>query len=261
MKKPAFQSLFDFSGKTVLVTGADQGIGRGIALRFAEAGADIALTYRKRKNGAEEVCREIQAKGSSCLTAECDQRYEKEVVSAVSGALEKYGKLDVLINNAGIYPTEALLDIDEKAWDSLMETNLKGVHFFTRAFASASSTEGQSCSIVNIASIEGENPAPLHAHYSASKGGVIMYTKACALELAPAGIRVNSVSPGLIRSPGIEESWPEGVKRYLASVPIRRLGMPEDVADACIFLASPAAGWITGINLRVDGGLSAVPGY
>ena len=261
MKIPAFTSLFDFSGKSVLITGGDKGIGRGIALRFTEAGADIAVTYRNGRAGAEEVCREAREMGRRSLAVECDQRNEKEVVSAVSAVCEKIGNPAVLVNNAGIYPTESLLNISEEIWDLIMDTNLKGVHFFTRAFASAVSSQGKNGSIVNIASIEGENPAPRHAHYNASKGGVIMYTKTAALELAAIGIRANSVSPGVIRSPGIEESWPDGVKRYISSAPLGRLGMPEDVADACIFLASSAARWITGINLRVDGGISAVPGY
>lgn len=261
MQIPNYKVLFDFSGKTALVTGADKGIGRGIALRFAEAGADCAVTFRSNKEGALSLCGEIEEKGGRGFAVQCDQQDEGNVISAVSEVIKYFGGIDVLINNAGIYPAESLLKIDEKEWDSVMNTNVKGIHFFTRAVSAEAERTGKECSIVNIASIEGENPAVNHAHYAASKGGVIMYTKACALELAPLGIRVNSVSPGLIWCPGIEESWPDGVNRYLASVPIKRLGMPEDAADACLFLASSAARWITGINLRVDGGLSAVPGY
>ncbi|MDQ4078313.1 MAG: SDR family oxidoreductase, partial [Chloroflexota bacterium] len=121
--------------------------------------------------------------------------------------------------------------------------------------------QGAGGAIVNIASIEAERPAPLHAHYNAAKGGVLMYTRSAALELGPHGIRVNAVSPGLIWREGIEEQWPEGVARWREAAPLTRLGRPEDVADACLFLASPAARWISGTNLVVDGGVLVRPAF
>jgi NAD(P)-dependent dehydrogenase (short-subunit alcohol dehydrogenase family) len=152
--------------------------------------------------------------------------------------------------------------MSEEEWDRVVDTNLKSVFLGTQA--AARQMKGQDPpggAIVNIASIEGESPAPLHSHYNAAKAGVIMHTRAAALELGPHGIRVNSVSPGLIWRPGIEEDWPEGVEHWQQAAPLTRLGRPEDVADACLFLASPAARWITGANLRVDGGVLSRPAF
>jgi NAD(P)-dependent dehydrogenase (short-subunit alcohol dehydrogenase family) len=140
-------------------------------------------------------------------------------------------------------------------WDDMLSNNLRSVFLCTRTAARQMIAQVTGGAIVNITSIEAENPAPLHSHYDASKAGVLAYTRASAHELAPYGVRVNAVAPGLIWREGIEQAWPEGVERWQRSAALKRLGHPEDVADACLFLASPGARWITGASLTVDGGV------
>lgn len=163
--------------------------------------------------------------------------------------------LSVLVNNAGIYPVKPLLDLDLASWREVMDANLDSAHLFTRA---AARIMGPGSAVVNIASNEGLRPVRSHAHYAVSKAALIHYTAAAALELAPLGIRVNAISPGLIDRPGLAEQWPQGYDRYVSIAPLGRPGSPEEVGHACLFLASKAAAWITGANLVVDGGAGAV---
>jgi NAD(P)-dependent dehydrogenase (short-subunit alcohol dehydrogenase family) len=156
--------------------------------------------------------------------------------------------------------------MSDEEWDAMIDANLRSVFLCTQIAARQMVNQPKidqdlAGAIINIASIEGENPAPMHSHYNAAKGGVLMYTRASAFELGAQGIRVNAVSPGLIWTEGIEKSWPDGVDRWHEAAPLERLGMPDDVADACLFLASPAARWITGANLRVDGGVMTRPSF
>jgi NAD(P)-dependent dehydrogenase (short-subunit alcohol dehydrogenase family) len=257
---PPLPGLLDFSARVVLVTGGGRGIGAGIAARFAQAGAALAVSYHTGAEGARRVVEEARALGRRAEAFPADVRRPEEVEALVAAAAESLGGLDVLINNAGTYPLSSLLEMEVSEWEDVLNTNLRGVHLCTQAAARRMIRQGRGGVVVNIASVEAENPAPRHSHYGAAKGGVVMYTRASALELGPYGIRVNAVSPGLVWCPGIEESWPEGVGYYRGSAPLGRLAMPEDVADACLFLASPAARHITGVNLRVDGGIGVSSG-
>src|SRR5262249_20655625 len=151
------------------------------------------------------------------------------------------GRLDVLINNAGVYPVAGTLEMAEGQWDEVVDLNLRGVFLCTQAAARQMITQSEGGAIVNITSIDAENPGEGHTHYGGSKAGVEGYTRAAAYELARFGVRVNAVAPGLIWREGIEADWPDGVRRWERSAPLRRLGLPADVADACLFLASPAA--------------------
>lgn len=252
---PPPNELLDFTDRTVLVTGAGKGIGAGIALRFAEAGANVAVNYNSSASEAASVVSQIQAMGSKAISIQADTTRSDETERLVKTTTDALGRLDVLINNAGLYPLAAIEAMSEEEWDLVIDTNLKGVFLCTQAAARQMKAQENGGAIVNIASIEGESPAPLHSHYNAAKAGVLMYTRAAALELAPYKIRVNSVSPGLIWREGIEENWPEGVEHWRQTAPLERLGKPDDVADACLFFASPASRWITGANLRVDGGV------
>lgn len=261
MTEPSAPQLPDFTGQAVIVTGASRGIGAGIALRFAQAGANVAVNYLASEAAAQDVAARIRAMGRQALALRGNVRLRSDVERLVGETLDSFGRLDVLINNAGIDPLAPLLDMTDAEWDEVSETDLRGVFLCTQVAASAMIRRGEGGVIVNIASIEAENPAVNHSHYDAAKAGVVMYTRNAAREFGPHGIRVNCVSPGLIDSGGLEEEWPDGVSRYTAAAPLGRTGTPEDVADACLFLASPAARWITGANLVVDGGVLTSTAY
>ncbi len=252
---PAVQSLLDFRGKTVIVTGAGRGIGAGIAKRFAQAGANVVVHYRQSVAGAARVVTEIETFGGKAMAVQADVSQPDGAAGLVSLAVKTFGRVDVLVNNAGFYPLSPLLEMEPGEWEAVLDANLKSVFLCTQAAARQMIAQGQGGSIVNIASIEALNPAPGHSHYNAAKGGALMHTRAAANELGPHGIRVNAVLPGLIWRKGLEKDWPDGVKRYKKAAPLGRLGQPEDVADACLFLASPAARWISGAELVVDGGV------
>jgi len=254
---PPVKTLLDFSGRVAVVTGSGGGLGAGIARRFAEAGAAVVVHYRTSGPEAEALVRAIKAAGGKAVAVSGDLTQGADVERLMVETLEAFGRLDVLINNAGLYPQSDLLEMSEADWDSVLAANLRSVFLCTQAAARRMIAQGDGGAIVNIASIEGANPAPGHSHYGAAKAAVIAHARAAAQELAPHGIRVNTVSPGLLWRDGIERAWPDGVRRWHGRAPLQRMGMPEDVADACLFLASPGARWITGANLLVDGGVSA----
>jgi len=254
MALPSPRELLDFRGKRVLVTGAGSGLGSSIALRFAEAGASVAINYRTSKAGARGLVARIEKLKRKGVAIQADVSRAGDVAKLVEKTVGALGGLDVLVNNAGSYPASPLVEMRKTEWDAVIADNLRSVHLCTQAAARHMMKDGGGA-IINIASIEAENPAPGHSHYNAAKAGVLMYTRTAAFELGQHGIRVNAVSPGLIWREGIEQAWPEGVEAYLRAVPLGRLGQPDDVADACLFLASPAARWITGANLLVDGGV------
>jgi NAD(P)-dependent dehydrogenase (short-subunit alcohol dehydrogenase family) len=245
----------DFAGKVVLVTGGGRGIGAGIALRFAEAGADVAVNYFSSSAGAHQLVDAIQSLGRKTIAVQADVRIRDDVERLVEETVAGLGGLEVLINNAGVDPLASLIEMTDEQWDEVMDTNLRGVYLCTQLAASQMIQAGSGGAIVNIASIEAQNQAAMHSHYNAAKAGIVMHTMAAARELGEHGIRVNVVSPGLIWEEGLEEAWSDGVSRYMAAAPLNRLGQPDDVADACLFLSSPAARWITGVNLVVDGGV------
>jgi NAD(P)-dependent dehydrogenase (short-subunit alcohol dehydrogenase family) len=257
---PAVRELFDLTGRVALVTGAGAGFGRVIARRFAEAGARVAVHYRGSRDGAEAVAREIGAAGGEARAFAADLTREGEaerLVADVAGAL---GPPGVLVNNAGGYPLADLLQVKPTEWDTVLAQNLRTALACLQAAGRRMAARGEGA-IVNVTSIQAFRPAPALAHYSAAKAGLEMLTRSAALELGPSGVRVNAVAPGLVWREGLEAAWPEGVARYVAKAPLGRVAEPEDIADACLFLASPAARFVTGTTLVVDGGVLAAAAF
>jgi 3-oxoacyl-[acyl-carrier protein] reductase len=247
---PDVRSLLDLTGRVAIVTGASGNIGGGIARRLHEAGASVVVHASSRLDAAEALVAEL---GDRAATVAGD--VERDAAAICRSAISGFGGLDVVVNNAGIQPVASLRSIGPDAAAEMLRVNVGGVITMTREAAAVMVGRATGGAIVNVSSIEGLQPAFDHSHYAASKAAVIMHTRAAALELGPEGVRVNCVSPGLIDVGGLEEAWPEGVARWHAAAPLRRLGQPADVADAVLFLASDAARWITGANLVVDGGV------
>lgn len=243
---PDVEHLLSLAGETVLVTGASGNIGRGIAKRLAEAGAALIVHYQRDEASALELAGHIGAQG----VVQADLRD-----AAAVDAMFEAGQPSMVVNNAAAQPVQALADIGADDWRDVLGANLDGPFLVTQRAARAWGEGGGA--IVNVASIEGSDPAVGHAHYATSKAGLIMFTRAAAIEYGPRNIRVNCVSPGLIERDGLADEWPDGVARWRERAPLGRLGTPKDVADAVLFLLSPAARWISGTNLVVDGGMSA----
>jgi NAD(P)-dependent dehydrogenase (short-subunit alcohol dehydrogenase family) len=242
----------NFNGKTVLVTGAGRGIGAGIAEAFGEAGAKVMLHYNASADGAKAHAEKV---GGTAVQAD---------LASPAGAgqlLDAVGPIDILINNAGIYPLKPLIEMTDDDWNETIDVNLSSVFRLARRAAQRWVDRSAGGSILNISSIEAHAPGMMHAHYSSAKAALEMFTKAAAQELGPKGIRVNAVAPGLIAYPELESLWPEGVERWRNTCPLGRLGQREDVANACVFLASPAASFITGAVLVVDGGVLATTAF
>ena len=248
-----------FEGKNVIVTGAGQGIGRAIAERFAQEGADVMLVGRTLET-LERAVSEIEAAGGKASAHRADVSDAAQVQGAVDAALAGWGRVDVLINNAGIAEEAPFLEVEEASWDRVVGTNLKGAFLVAQRFARAM-VEGGGGTIVHIASIDASGGDGPYASYNASKAGLLGLNRTMAFELAPHGIRVNCVSPGFTHTEMTESAVPPELMDYLVNrfdrVPMRRLVKPEEIAAACAFLASDDASAITGIDLTVDCGLTA----
>ncbi|MGP2439202.1 SDR family NAD(P)-dependent oxidoreductase [Streptomyces sp. JW3] len=249
-------------GQTALVTGAGGGIGRGIALRLAEEGAAVALHCRTSVAAAGEVAARVRERGGRAVVLRADLTDEDACRHLVEEAADwGGGRLDALVNNAAVQPVRDLPGMTAAEWRTVVDTDLTSVFACTQAAAEVMRRTGTGGTVTHIASIEARATAPGHAHYGAAKAAVVLHARAAALEYGRWGIRVNTVSPGLTDRDGLAGAWPEGVRRWLDAVPAGRLGRPEDVGDACVFLASRLASFVTGHDLVVDGGVSARPSW
>ena len=251
----------DYTGRNVLITGAASGSGAGIAMRFAEAGANVAFTYNHNEDAAKDRAEAFSAFGGKVKAYHLDQRDAESVEKVLNEVKQDFGTIDVLVNNAGIYPAESLLDISPKDWDEMMEVNARGVFFACQAAAKIMKEQETGGSIVNISSINASLPNDMIVHYGASKSAVEFLTKGMAHDWGKYGIRVNCIAPGLINAESIEERIPNWVSSYRERAPLGRLVEPEDLGNTALFLGSPLASCITGQIITVDGGVLLAPAF
>jgi NAD(P)-dependent dehydrogenase (short-subunit alcohol dehydrogenase family) len=240
--------------KVVLVTGASKGLGAEITIEAAREGADVIVNYNSDRDGAEQVREQVQRMGRRGLVTQADVGVRSEVDAMVAAGIKALGKIDVLVNNAGIALWKPFLELDEANWDRTLQTNLKSVFLCSQAVARHMVERGSPGSIVNISSIAGAGALDCLVPYCASKGGMLLATKAMATELGPYRIRVNSVAPGTIdiqRNRDTDSQYPDD---WVPFIPMGRVGVPSDVAKPVIFLASDEAAYVTGQTFWVDGG-------
>ncbi len=251
---PTPDEMIRLDGRAIIVTGAGGGIGGGIARRLVAAGATVVA--HTRSTPVEHL---LDGGGDPVASVTADLADPLAAARVVQAALDACGRVDGLVNNAGIQPVVHFTEMTDDEWTQMIDTNLTAVHRLTATAADAMRDQGNGGSIVHVASIEGRQPTDFHGHYATAKAGLLMHARAAAGALGPHGIRVNSVSPGLIDRPGLADDWPEGVARWHAAAPLERMGTPEDIGDACVFLCSDLARWITGADLVVDGGVLTRP--
>jgi len=239
--------------KVAVVTGAGRGIGKEIALTFAREGAQLAICSRHSET-IEPVAALIRSLGGQVLPLVTDISVQEEVEKFVEKIYEEYGTVDILVNNAGVNRDNFFLRMKAEEWDAVMDVNLRGTFLCCRMFARRMIKQ-KSGRIINMTSVAGEAGNPGQANYSAAKAGIIGFTKAIAKELARQGIRVNAVAPGLIGTEMVQKMEKKVLDELEESIPLKRIGTPQDVAGVVLFLASDAAAYITGQVIRVDGGL------
>ncbi len=251
---------FSLDGKVALVTGASRGIGRAIALRFAQAGARVVVSSRRLEN-VQVVAEEISTAGGDALAVQAHVGHDDEVKSLVQRTLDAFGRVDIAVNNAATNPYFGpLLDADEGRWDKVMDTNVKGVLRVCRAVVPAMRAQGGG-KIINLASVAGMRPMPGLSVYGISKAAVIMLTKTLAMELGPDNIQVNGIAPGVVKTRFSQLLWetPAIAEPLLRSTPLGHFGEVKDVASLALYLASPASDYVTGALFVVDGGMSVAP--
>lgn len=241
-------------GKTAIVTGASRGIGRAIALQLASEGANVVVNFSGSEQKASQVVEEIQNLGSQAIAVQANISDSDSVQQLMNAAHEQFGSIDILVNNAGITRDNLLMRMKEDEWDDVINTNLKGVFLCTKA-VTRQMMKQRAGRIINISSIVGVMGNAGQANYVAAKAGVIGLTKTTARELASRNILVNAIAPGFITTE-MTETLPEDVKSaMLTQIPLAKLGKPEDIAKAVVFLASDDASYMTGQTLHIDGGM------
>jgi 3-oxoacyl-[acyl-carrier protein] reductase len=243
--------------QVALVTGGARGIGRGITEAFAAEGAKVGIVYRGSQAAAEELVQAIKSKGGSALALQADVADLEAAKNCTAKVIHEFGRLDILVNNAGIIHDELFIRLEPENWNKVLQTNLGGVFNFCKAVAYDPMMKQRSGRIINVSSVVAEHVNPGQTNYAASKGAINSFTRALAVEVASRGITVNAIAPGFIETdmsaPVLNKAGEQFVKKC---IPVRRLGKPDDIAQAAVFLASAGASYITGQIIVVDGGLS-----
>jgi len=246
-----------FKDQVALITGASSGIGHATALAFAAQGARVAVNYLKNQAGSEQAVKAVRARSGEAVAIRADVTSSADVQAMIEAVRKRWGRVDILVNNAGdLLARRSLADMTEDYWDAIFDLNLKSVFLCVKAVWEEMAARRSGC-IVNVSSIAGRNGGgPGAGAYAAAKGGLLTYTKGLARELAAYGVRVNGVAPGVIATPYHERySPPELFQKYVSTVPLGRAGTSEEVAEVIVFLASPAARYITGETVEVNGGM------
>lgn len=241
-------------GKTAIITGASRGIGRGIALIFAEHGANVAFTYSSSQSAAEELENELQKSGVKVKAYQSDAASFEESQKLAEDVVNEFGSIDILVNNAGITKDNLLMRISEEDFDKVIEVNLKSVFNMTKA-VQRTMLKQRKGSIINMSSVVGIKGNAGQTNYAASKAGIIGFSKSVALELGSRNIRSNVIAPGFIETEMTGKLDEKTVDEWRNAIPLKRGGTPEDIANACVFLASEMSAYITGQTINVDGGM------
>ncbi|HEX9057777.1 MAG TPA: glucose 1-dehydrogenase [Ktedonobacterales bacterium] len=243
--------------KVAIVTGGSLGIGAGIVRRLASEGASVTLDYHTHREAADAIANEVTAHGGRALVVQADVSQVADIQGMVRQTVEQFGRLDIMVNNAGIEEPQSFLDVDEQEWQRQIGVDLKGPFFGIQAATQQMIKQGGGGVIINVSSVHEDLPMPNNAVYCAAKGGLRMLTRTLASELAPHAIRIVNVGPGAIATPINTQTLSDPQKKaaLLAEIPLQRIGQPDDVASAVAWLASDDASYITGTTLFVDGGL------
>jgi len=251
-----------FDGKVAIVTGADSGIGRAIAIQLASEGATVAVNYAHNKEKAQEVLQTIQQKQGKAIVIQADVSQYQQAMGLIAQTVEHFNRLDIMVNNAGMEIHSPFLDVTEEDFDRVVSVDLKGAFFCAQAAAREMVKRKIQGRIINISSVHENIPMPQNVPYCCAKGGMRMLTRTICLELAPNNITVNNIAPGAVRTPidADVEADPEKMAALLKEIPLDRMGQPEEIAKLAAYLASDAAAYITGATYIIDGGLSVYSG-
>ncbi|MGF9943401.1 glucose 1-dehydrogenase [Priestia megaterium] len=253
----------DLEGKVVVITGSSTGLGKAMAIRFATEKAKVVVNYRSKEEEATSVLEEIKKVGGEAIAVKGDVTVESDVINLVQSAIKEFGKLDVMINNAGMENPVSSHEMSLSDWNKVIDTNLTGAFLGSREAIKYFVENDVKGTVINMSSVHEKIPWPLFVHYAASKGGIKLMTETLALEYAPKGIRVNNIGPGAINTPINAEKFadPEQRADVESMIPMGYIGEPEEIAAVAAWLASSEASYVTGITLFADGGMTQYPSF